>query len=1233
MTVEAGELVVRIVANGGNLGRTVQSEVGRATGSVTKLGRSLGLAFGGAAVVKGITTTLNLAKNFDLTMRQVGVQTGLSGDQLDRMRQLALKMGQDTVYSAQDAGDAMLELAKGGLTSAQIEAGALNTAMQLAAAGGIDLSDAASAVVNGMGAFSIKASHAGRVATALAGAANASSADVSDMTQALAQASAAADGAGLSIEETSAALAIFANNGVKGSDAGTSLKTMLQNLQPTTTKQRDLMQQLGLSFVDAHGNFVDLEQIAGRLQKSMGGLTQAQRAQAMRTLFGSDAMRAANFLYKAGADGVAKYTKATSNQETVQKMANTAMEGASGAWENFTGTLETAAIRLGTKALPYLTDLLNWGSDLVNSADEWGPTVVDSFDGVIDAAKSLWPIIEKGAEVVGDLAQFWAGLPGPVKSATWEAGLFALVLPRVAGGLTAVAAQGARATGAINAFARGTETATQRAKLANAALTGAGIAGGLLMVQDHSGKAGKAVGILGGALTGAFVGGTLGSAIPGIGTAIGAVGGAVIGATGATVQMIKASDNAAGSMTAAEDAASDYAAALDATAGKIDLVIRKTILQKLQQDGILQSAMQLGIQQRDLVGAMLGNSAAIKRVNQAYDRQRYMLDALQANKIKDWLYEQGIAFRKARREAIQSADGLTTWKQALRGIPKDVRVKLRAEGFKPTRAEFKALTREAHLTPKQVRIIIKAIGYDPAIQGAKKTGKALDDVGRKRGDLTNWERGLIDGLTGGQQHVRRGVQQMNTDLDSGVRQGATKAGGTASSGGRGVGSALQSGIMFGFSGTAAQLAAAAAAAVRQAIAAAKAAAKVKSPSKVWRDELGKQMPLGGALGINDTAPVMARAARDAVKHANKAAEAELLGSRKLGQFVAKRLVEGLVGSRDEVRRTAQQLADLVGAAFDARDREREKRRNKLESVLHSKKSNDLEKQRAKRELAQIKAAAQRDREREHAIRKLIRDQQQASSKLGREWERNHRKLEDARQAVKDLQQQQAEYAKSVAAAMVEAANITADMPEGVAITVQTITERMRKQVEQAQQFAANIQALIAAGLDQAYIDQLVQAGVAGGGAEAAALVGATPEEIAALNELMQQLQGTGSTLGQQASDYLYGAGIREAQAFVDELEKQENKIERMMRRQARAFARELRDAMENLTRHHDGGKGHKGGKGDKDRVTVQRGTDQPLVSIGQINNPAPEPASVSVATRLRRLQQTGVLIETGAASA
>jgi TP901 family phage tail tape measure protein len=439
LSITAERLMVEVQADVRDALRKLDMVEKRSASSasrVGKLGRSMGLAFGGAAVVGGLKATIGLAMDFDTTIRQVGVQTDQSGKSLQAMSKLALKMGKDTVYSAQDASQAMLGLAKGGLTAAQIKGGALKETMTLAAAGGLELASAADYITESMGAFGIKAKNANVITTALAGGANASTASVESLGLGLAQAAAGATNAGMSINETVGALAAFANSGIRGSDAGTTLKTMLSSLVPSTDKARKAMDKYGLSFVKPNGQFKSMRQVAQELKEGLGGLGEAERSRALKTIFGSDATRAATVLMKNGAAGMAKYEKATRNTKKTQEMANAAMTGAKGAWENLKGSVETAAITMGTKMLPAFTKGAKKGADFVSEAMTWGPQIKDSFGWVGTLASDLGSAIGPTAKLVGGLVKTFDSLPGPVKSTVTELAAFALIWPKLTRGAT-----------------------------------------------------------------------------------------------------------------------------------------------------------------------------------------------------------------------------------------------------------------------------------------------------------------------------------------------------------------------------------------------------------------------------------------------------------------------------------------------------------------------------------------------------------------------------------------------------------------------------------------------------------------------------------------------------------------------------------------------------------------------------------------------------------------------------
>lgn len=328
--------------------------------------RFLGLATAAAGLTAGLGAVVSSAASFDKTIRQVGAAANVPAQGMKSLSELALKMGADTSFSAKQAADAMLELAKGGISEADIRAGALQETLTLAAAGSLELGAAAGYMSNALNTFGLQASDAGSVAAALAGGANASTASVESLGAALSQVGPGARLAGLSLAETTGVLAAFDNAGIKGSDAGTSLKTMLTRLIPTTDAASGAMADLGLKFTDASGNMLPISNIADQLKAKLSGLSDAQRTAALSTIFGSDATRAASVLMNEGSAGLSKYIAATSDLGAAQKMAATNTAGAAGAFEAFRGSVETLGLRIGLALLPAVERLTRGATEMVN---------------------------------------------------------------------------------------------------------------------------------------------------------------------------------------------------------------------------------------------------------------------------------------------------------------------------------------------------------------------------------------------------------------------------------------------------------------------------------------------------------------------------------------------------------------------------------------------------------------------------------------------------------------------------------------------------------------------------------------------------------------------------------------------------------------------------------------------------------------------------------------------------
>lgn len=342
--------------------------------------------------------SVSTANEFESSMSQTAGALDIPMDQMDDLRELALQMGADTIFSAKEAGEAMTELAKGGLTEAQIEGGALASTMDLAASSGMALGDAANTVVQTMGAFQLGAEDSAVAVNALAGAAAASSTDVEPLTQALSQVAAQAYNAGWNVQDTTAVLAAFADAGINGSDAGTSLKTMLQRLAAPTDKAAALIEDLGINTRDSNGYMLSASDLAQELQDKLGGLEPATRDAAMQTIFGSDAMRAATVMMNGGSEAIEKYTAATYDMEAASRLANSQMGEGELAMEQLKGSIETALITIGTQLAPVVTDTVNGFTDLVNKfgeLDEETQKTIITFAGIAAAAGPVISILGK----------------------------------------------------------------------------------------------------------------------------------------------------------------------------------------------------------------------------------------------------------------------------------------------------------------------------------------------------------------------------------------------------------------------------------------------------------------------------------------------------------------------------------------------------------------------------------------------------------------------------------------------------------------------------------------------------------------------------------------------------------------------------------------------------------------------------------------------------------------------
>lgn len=408
-------LAVKTAAAEGSMSKSwveAGSKAAEAGGRIYSAGQQV--ADAGDAMTAGVTVPLaaigtaatKTAIDFESSMSRVSGALNDPSANMEELRQLALDMGADTVFSASEAGAAMEELAKGGLTAADIKGGALKTTMDLAAAGSLQLAEAANVTVQAMGAFGLTADETGEAANALAGAAAASSADVADLTQGLSQVSAQAHSAGWSIQDTTAVLGAFADAGIRGSDAGTSLKTMLQRLAAPTDKSAAMMESLGINVRDANGNMLDAAGVAGELQAKLSGLDSATRDAAIQTIFGADASRAALVMMNQGTEGIQRYTAATNDQTAAQRLADSQMGETERSIEEMNGAIETASIQVGSALAPAVTDAaesVGGAADAFSQMDEGTQQTVIGFGLVAAAAGPVLSVTGRITKGVGSM--------------------------------------------------------------------------------------------------------------------------------------------------------------------------------------------------------------------------------------------------------------------------------------------------------------------------------------------------------------------------------------------------------------------------------------------------------------------------------------------------------------------------------------------------------------------------------------------------------------------------------------------------------------------------------------------------------------------------------------------------------------------------------------------------------------------------------------------------------------
>lgn len=633
-----------------------------------------GMTAAGLAVAAFGVAAVKMAADFDQQMSTVQANTGATGAQLDQLRAAAIEAGASTVYSATDSADAINDLGKAGMSVTDILNGGLSGALNLAASDGMAVGDAAEYMANALSMFHLKGSQASQVADTLAAGAGKAVGNVSDFGEALNNCGAQANSFGMNVQETTGVLALFAQNGTIGAEAGTQLNSMLMKLAAPSAEASNTMKELGISAYDAQHHFVGMANFAGQLQKAEKNLTDEQRNQANATIFGSDAIKAANYLYEAGESGVNKWTKAVSESGYAAEQAAAKNNNLKGDLENLSGSMESLMISVGEGAQGPLRKMVQ-GLD----------TLVDALAGLPSGAQQTLVVMASLAGVFGAVHKAAGNLNGSTSIMANNIGLAIDPIQRVKTALGS-------AQTAFQMFKASSMSASEQMEA-----FGTSVSKAQLKTAGFKAVGGSVMSLLGGpwgiALT---------------------VAGAALSAFISQQQKAKAaSEQLESALESGSDVASEIAGAYqDMSSGGVKLT---TWLDEA------------GISLTDMTSAAMGNEAALKRVNkQIKEIDKPGIGGTAAAAIKKALKEESKAYDDAAKKANEKS------KAAKNAVDADGKS---ASAAKEAASANKELGSSASDASSQIDDLVQALfGLE---SGNLTADQAVDQLNQKIGELSD----------------------------------------------------------------------------------------------------------------------------------------------------------------------------------------------------------------------------------------------------------------------------------------------------------------------------------------------------------------------------------------------------------------------------------------------------------------------------------------------------------------
>ncbi|EGQ4398991.1 phage tail tape measure protein [Staphylococcus pseudintermedius] len=364
-------------------------EIGR---NMQSIGRSMSL-YVTAPVVAGFGAAVKKSIDFDDSMRKVKATSGATSGEFQQLRDKALEMGAKTKFSASQSAEALNYMALAGWDTKEMMTG-IDGVMQLAAASGEDLGSVSDIVTDSLTAFGLKAKDSGHFADVLAQASSKANTDVRGLGEAFKYAAPVAGALGYTVEDTSIAIGLMSNAGIKGEKAGTALRTMFSNLAKPTKAMKNQMDELGISITDSQGNMLPMRDVMDQLRGKFKGLSKDQQASAAATIFGKEAMSGALAVINASDEDYKKLTKSIDNSAGASKRMADEMEGGiGGSIRRMKSAIESLAISIGDVLAPYIKRLAEWVANAATKLNEMPKGTQKVVVGLGLVAAAIGPLL------------------------------------------------------------------------------------------------------------------------------------------------------------------------------------------------------------------------------------------------------------------------------------------------------------------------------------------------------------------------------------------------------------------------------------------------------------------------------------------------------------------------------------------------------------------------------------------------------------------------------------------------------------------------------------------------------------------------------------------------------------------------------------------------------------------------------------------------------------------------